>query len=416
MIARLLRSYSQSNWPVTDDAPLLLDVTRLIWRRWKGRLPTGIDRVCLAYLRHFGPRAQAVVQRDGFRRILDIKASQELFALLEEPGDSFKAHLVAGALRNLGRFNGKARGRTYLNVGHTGLDTTGFQTWVRGAEVRPVYLVHDLIPITHPEFCRPGEQDKHRQRMRTVLTTAAGVVGNSRATLDELTAFARTEALPSPPALAAWLGIDPLVQLPATEGADRSTFVTIGTIEARKNHLLLLNIWSRLIDRLGAAAPRLLIIGQRGWEADEVFDLLDRSEKLRGHVIELSRCSDEELARHLGSARALLFPSRAEGYGLPLLEALGSGVPVIASDLPVFREVGADIPDYLDPLEARGWEAAIIDYSKPHSRARRAQLQRMKSLRLPNWDSHFAPVERWLGDLGRATEADEHRLNQRLHG
>jgi hypothetical protein len=186
---------------VTDDAPLLLDVTRLIWRRWKGRLPTGIDRVCLAYLRHFGPRAQAVVQRDGFRRILDIKASQELFALLEAPADVFKARVVAGGLRNLGRFNAKGCGRVYLNVGHTGLDKDGFQRWVRTADVRPVYLVHDLIPITHPEFCRPGEQDKHRQRMRTVLTTAAGVIGNSQATLDELTAFARTEALPSPPAL-----------------------------------------------------------------------------------------------------------------------------------------------------------------------------------------------------------------------
>ena len=400
---------------MTDDAPLLLDVTRLIWRRWKGRLPTGIDRVCLAYLRHFGPRAQAVVQRDGFRRILDIKASQELFALLEAPADVFKARVVAGGLRNLGRFNAKGCGRVYLNVGHTGLDKDGFQRWVRTADVRPVYLVHDLIPITHPEFCRAGEEKKHRQRMRTVLTTAAGVIGNSQATLDELTAFARTEALPSPPALAAWLGIDPLVQLPATEQTDGPTFVTIGTIEARKNHLLLLNIWSRLIGRLGAAAPRLLIIGQRGWEADEVFDLLDRSEKLRGHVIELSRCSDEELARHLGSARALLFPSRAEGYGLPLLEALGSGVPVIASDLPVFREVGADIPDYLDPLEAPGWEAAIIDYSKPHSRARRAQLQRIRSFRTPDWDSHFAAVERWLADLNGAAEPDEHRVDQRLH-
>src|SRR6478672_6682930 len=96
----------QTLHPVFDDAPILLDVTRLIWRRWKGRLPTGIDRVCLAYLRHFGPDAQAVVQRKGFRRILDMKASQELFALLEEPGDAFKVRLVAGALRNLGRFNG----------------------------------------------------------------------------------------------------------------------------------------------------------------------------------------------------------------------------------------------------------------------------------------------------------------------
>src|SRR3954468_227635 len=86
---------------VPDKPPILLDVSRLIWRRWRGRLPTGIDRVCLAYLRHFGPRAQAVVQHDGFRRILDPKASQQLFALLENPGARFKAALLLGALRNI---------------------------------------------------------------------------------------------------------------------------------------------------------------------------------------------------------------------------------------------------------------------------------------------------------------------------
>ena len=53
----------------------------------------------------------------------------------------------------------------------------------------------------------------------------------------------------------------------------------MGTIEARKNHMLLLNIWSRLIDSMGSDAPRLLIIGHRGWEAEPVFRLLDESEK-----------------------------------------------------------------------------------------------------------------------------------------
>ena len=80
---------------MSDDSPFLLDVTRLIWRRWKGRLPTGIDRVCLAYLRYFAPNAQAVVQRDGFRRILDSKASQELFGLLDDPSGSFVLHRKA---------------------------------------------------------------------------------------------------------------------------------------------------------------------------------------------------------------------------------------------------------------------------------------------------------------------------------
>jgi glycosyltransferase involved in cell wall biosynthesis len=386
---------------LTDDAPLLLDVTRLVWRRWKGRLPTGIDRVCLAYLRHFGPRAQAVVQWPGFRRILDVKASQQLFALLDNPGEAFKTSLIAGAFKNLLRLNGRGRGRFYLNLGHTGLNSPGFRQWIRTADVRPIYLVHDLIPITHPEFCRGGESEKHRERMRTVLTTAAGVIGNSQATLDELATFARTEGLLNPRGLAAWLGADPL---PRIQGdiPQRCVFVTVGTIEARKNHLLLLDIWERLIERLGVAAPCLLIIGQRGWEAEEVFRLLDHSEKLRGHVVELNRCSDEELARHLGSARALLFPSRAEGYGLPLIEALGLGVPAIASDLPVFREIAGDVPVYLDPLDRPSWEAAILEYADAQSTARDEQLRRIKSFRSPDWESHFAAVERWLRVLNDA--------------
>jgi hypothetical protein len=60
---------------LADEAPLLLDVTRLIWRRWAGGRPTGIDRVCLAYLDHFGSAAQAVIQHPRLRRIMDGRSS-----------------------------------------------------------------------------------------------------------------------------------------------------------------------------------------------------------------------------------------------------------------------------------------------------------------------------------------------------
>lgn len=385
---------------MSDELPFLLDVTRLIWRRWKGRHPTGIDRVCLAYLNHFGDRAQAVVQHARFRSILDRQASQELFALLEKPQGQFKLGLMSGALKHLGHFNGKGLGRHYLNVGHTGLDSAGFRKWVTTADVKPIYLVHDLIPITHPEFCRAGEADRHRERMRTVLATAAGVIGNSQATLDQLAKFGRDERLPEPPGVAAWLGSERAPAVTSADAPDRPTFVTLGTIEARKNHLLLLNIWDRLIERLGDEAPKLLIIGQRGWEAEPAFNLLDRSAKLHGHVIELNRCSDQELGEHLAGARALLFPSFVEGYGLPLIEAFGRGVPVIASDLPVFREIAGDIPSYLSPSDEPGWEAAILDYAGPESAARAAQVERIRSFRQPEWNRHFDIVERWLQGLG----------------
>ena len=382
-----------------DDAPFLLDVTRLIWRRWVGRYPTGIDRVALAYLRHFGIRAQAVIQHQKMRRILSRSASRELFALLLDPGQHFRASFLFAALRKFAVLNDQGRGRFYLNVGHTGLNSPGFRQWVGEANVRPIYLIHDLIPITHPEFCREGEDAKHRDRMITALTTGAGIIGNSQATLDDLAAFAAAQGLVMPPSLVAWLGIDTRTIAVVDSEKQPATFVTLGTIEARKNHLLLLKLWSRLIDRMGSSAPRLVIIGQRGWEAEPVFDLLDNSDKLRRHVSELNHCSDAELEHQLGSARALLFPSLAEGYGLPLLEALELGVPVIASDLPVFREIAGEIPDYAENGDADRWEELILNYAQPQSTARAAQLQRAAKFRAPDWQSHFSAVEHWLAAL-----------------
>jgi len=351
-------------------------------------------------MRHFDGRAQAVVQHKHFRRILNREASQELFGLLDGLAADFPRKLPGALLRNLRGLNRDGGDRLYLNIGHTGLDSPGFREWVSRAHVRPVYFVHDLIPITHPQFCRAGEATKHRERMRTVLATATGVIGNSKATVQELACFGRTEQCPIPPSIAAWLGSDELPTGHKAGTTERPTFVILGTIEARKNHILLLNIWSKMIGQLSDRAPRLLIIGQRGWEADEVFERLDGDAKLRGHVRELNRCSDDELARHLASARALLFPSLAEGYGLPLVEALAASVPVIASDLPALREIGGNIPTYLPPLDESAWQAAILEYARQSSSDRSQQLARMKGFRAPDWKSHFDLVETWLNDLG----------------
>ena len=375
-------------------------MTRLLWRRWEGRNPTGIDRVCLAYLDHFRSDAQAVIQHRRVRRIFDRQASRELFDVLAHPPENFRQQMIRKVVQFVVASRCEGEGRLYLNLGHTGLNDEGFRLWVRRAGVRPVYFVHDLIPITHPEFCRAGEGHKHRERMRTVLGSAVGVIGNSQATLDDLAKFARSEQFPFPSAIAALLGSDALPRPEAKSSAAQTpTFIILGTIEARKNHLMLLHVWSRVIQRLGASAPRLLVIGQRGWECEQVFDLLDRRDILKGAVTEIGRCDDNMLAEHLANARALLFPSLVEGFGLPLVEALRSGTPVIASDLPVFREIGGDIPDYLDPLDAPGWERAIIAYSNEGSRERAEQIRRMSGYQAPTWADHFTAVDSWLTTL-----------------
>lgn len=384
----------------SNEAPLLLDVTRLIWRRWRGRRATGIDRVCLAYLRQFSGRAQAVIHHRYLRRILDRDSSRELFDILREPPERFRPALLLAALRRLGGRSCSGDGRLYLNIGHTGLDSEGFRKWVAGNDLRPVYFVHDLIPLTDPGYCRAGEADRHRRRMHTVLETGCGIIGNSQATIDELAEFAERERMSCPPAIAAWLGSTRLQapQLSCPE-PDRPDFVVLGTIEARKNHILLLEIWSKLVESLGQRAPRLLIIGQRGWEAEQAFRMLDDNESLRGHVLELSNCSDEDAAGYLATARALLFPSKAEGFGLPLVEALGMGVPVIASDLPVFAEIGQGVPTLIDWSDEGAWLAAILDFARPESVERREQLERLKRFRVPDWKAHFGTVEDWLPTL-----------------
>ena len=387
---------------MANERPYLLDVTRLIWRRWVGRLPTGIDRVCLAYLDRYRGQSQAVIHRRGFRRILSHSASDRLFETLDAPGPGVRAELakMIGVewLRTFQPLPG--RGRLYLNVGHTGLHNQGYLLWTRAADVRPIYMVHDLIPITHPEYCRAGEARLHARRVRNMLSSAVGIIGNSDATLASLAEFATRESLRIPATIAAPLGTGiRRSALLAPERPERSTFVVLGTIEARKNHLMLLQIWARLVRAWGKDAPRLLVIGQRGWECEQVFNLLDRSEALRGTVSEIAHCSDAQLSEYLATATALLFPSLAEGYGLPLVEALTTGTPVIASDLPVFREIGQGVPDFLDPLDDSAWEQAILCYARPDSTARKAQVARLAGYRPPRWGDHFDRVNAWLETL-----------------
>jgi glycosyltransferase involved in cell wall biosynthesis len=399
--------------------PILLDVSRLIWRSWAGSLPTGIDRTCLAYIEHYGSHARAVVQRSGYTFVLPQDRSRALFDLLAAQGGNLRRSLITAILRNLSLVwrTPQVNGALYLNVGHTGLNMPGLPIWIRRTGVKPVYFVHDLIPITHPEYCRAGEPEKHEQRIRALLGTGVGVIGNSRETIDALSAYAAQQRLPTPPACVAPLGVP--MHLKSADTAPplaRPYFVMLGTIEGRKNHLLMLNIWSEMARNMGHDAPQLVIIGQRGWECEQAVDMLDRCDALRGHVIELSRCNDALLTRYLTHARALLFPSFIEGYGLPLVEALASGTPVIASSLPVFRELAGDIPDYISPIDGAGWMQAVKDYAAPASPRRAAQCDRLASYTIPGWADHFAVVDDWLSRLSTVVErtATPGHLPQRL--
>lgn len=388
---------------MTVASPILLDVSRLVWRAWDRKLPTGIDRTCLAYAAHYADQALAVIQRGGVTRVIGPDASRALLRLLVDRQPDFRRRLLAmiPALMTSGASRADVAGAVYLNVGHTGLNFSGHKAWLKRSGVRPVYFLHDLIPLTHPEFCRPGEPDKHLDRINALLDHGVGIIANSQETLSELAGFVTLRrGLQLPPSLVAPLGVETSIcRSAASNPLAKSYFLMLGTIEGRKNHLMMLNVWADVARIMGADCPTLVIIGQRGWESEQAVDMLERSDRLHGHVIELSRAGDETVSRFMTHARALLFPSFVEGYGLPLVEALACRTPVIASDLTVFVELAGNVPDYVSPIDGLRWRDHVIDYAQPGSERREAQLRRMDDLRLPNWDEHFAQVNRWMRTL-----------------
>lgn len=381
----------------TSAPKLAIDITRLLRRALQGRRPTGIDRVTLAYVRHFAPHARAMLGRGGWVFELGTGLSKRVFAWLgaEGPDEGLLAARRVDWPRCL------------LHTSHSGLESMAYLAAVRKRGLLPVFLVHDLIPITHPQHSRPGMPQMHLLRMRNASFAGAGLVCNSEATRLALANLCAVQGWGMPPTVVARLGVEPWARphagLVHAVHHPRPYFVCVGTIEPRKNHLLLLRVWKRLAARMGERTPDLLLIGQRGWMFDEVTQVLEKDEVARRHVREQGDCPDSQLRDRLLGARALLMPSQAEGFGLPVAEALACGVPVIASSLPVYREFAGNVPDYLEACDESGWAARIEAYCEPEHAARKAQLARLLGWEPPTWAAHFAAVESLLQQIGHPT-------------
>lgn len=409
--ANLIASPMGRSGALFHQAPLLLDVTRLISRSWTGRRSTGIDRVCYAYLRHFASRALAVVQHRGVVRVLNPLFSRALFNLLLDDAGSARTRLATFTPRALTVGCTNVTGGMYLNVSHTDFDLASHARWVRRNVLKSVYLIHDLIPLTHGHHCRPRAVQRHRGRVIGALQHGAGIVVGSKAVADDLKNFIRNQKLVSPPTLVAPLAGETLRPVVRAEARD-SYFLCVGTIESRKNHVLLLDVWRELRARLGEGAPQLVIVGQWGSGAQRVYDSLNHDRDLQDHVTLIERCSDDRLADLMAGARAMLMPTLAEGFGLPMAEALSLGVPVIASDLPCFHEVGQGVPCLLNPHDSSVWVDLITKFNDDHPERRR-QIEAVKRYRPSTWHDHFTRLERWLPTLsGEAAETATPRMRE----
>jgi len=409
----------------------LFDATRLFMRASRTS-PTGIDRVTQAYGRWLLSRSDVetapVCSLGGvitslspaaFRRVVETQPTaperasddwRRLAATLSAPpSDAPALRLTAGKTSQEARparylrfglglaANWRPRrygaGAIYLNVSHFGLEQPRLLERLAARGVRIVAMVHDLIPIAHPEYCSPSAAGWHRRRIEAVLEHAGLVISNSRSTADELIAFAERSGHRRPSTCIAPLGLEPVFCVrPENRPGAHPYFVCVGTIEPRKNIGMLLTLWRRLAERMGMATPPLVLAGQRGWETEAIVDHLDRSPPVQRFVHEINGLGDTELTELIGGATALLSPSFMEGFNLPVAEALSLGTPVIASDIPAHRELAPNA-HLIDPLDGPAWLEAI----EAAVRRRPGANIRSPTQVPPAWAEHFAIVAAALG-------------------
>jgi glycosyltransferase involved in cell wall biosynthesis len=182
---------------------------------------------------------------------------------------------------------------------------------------------------------------------------------------------------------------------PDEELGKHDYFVICGAIEPRKNHLLLLNVWREFVRQRGDSAPRLVVAGSPIWGVAPLLRELERCEPLQGQVIFARGLSSPALRRLVAHAKALLMPSFAEGFGLPVIEALVVGTPVIASDLPAHQEMADDLAVYRDPTDESGWLKYICIFADGNGRAAEIR-KRVSPYQPPTCRESFIRIERFL--------------------
>ncbi|KGB99037.1 MULTISPECIES: glycosyltransferase family 4 protein [Burkholderia] len=244
--------------------------------------------------------------------------------------------------------------------------------------LRIVLLVYDLLPHRYPELF-PDNTTITDDWYGRMLGIADAAICISRAVADDVIAWLdeapklrnrplpigfahlgadfqndfRKEALPGPGPAATQAALDG-----AREG---SSIIMVGTIEPRKGYPQVLaafeELWKANVDL------KLIIIGKQGWKMDEFADQIRRSPELGKRLHWLHGCSDAEVRALYSASSGLIMASHNEGFGLPIVEAFQAGLPVLARDIPVFREVAGDQARYFSGTDPHGLAATLRDWA-----------------------------------------------------
>ena len=238
------------------------------------------------------------------------------------------------------------------------------------------FVIYDILPIRHPEWWPEGGGSAHTQWLQSVVKVSDALHSISKAVADDVQDWIKNQpefSLRNSEIKHCWfhLGADIQNSIPSSgipESADyvlsvlteRPTFLTVGTLEPRKGHRQVLQafsiLWSQRVELT------LVIVGKRGWLVDQLILEINAHPELNKKLFWLESISDEYLDKVYAAASCLIAASEGEGFGLPLIEAARHKKPIIARDIPVFREVAGENAFYFSGLEPDALVSALHEW------------------------------------------------------
>ncbi|WP_165929237.1 glycosyltransferase family 4 protein [Shimia isoporae] len=288
-------------------------------------------------------------------------------------------------------------GTVYINVDHANFPERVLKAVKGVPDGKVAIFLHDTIPLDFAELEVVRPETEFKSMFERTRIYADVILTNSEVSKQDITRH-MTKAGAMPPVVAAHLGIEgDLFQIVDNEPklVPSPYFVSVGTISPRKNYNVLLDLWEEMAsEQPPETLPHLVIAGRRGWKSEDLFARLDSSPLMGVCVHEFNRLDDAALGNLVAGAAGLLFPSCAEGFGLPPVEAAAAGVPVVCNELPVMREVLGEYPIYANVTDSYSWIQAIRKLAEADQLARGADGRPKTRFEAPSWEAHFNTVLR----------------------
>lgn len=276
-------------------------------------------------------------------------------------------------------------------------DSLAEAVWQKGGEV--VRMVYDLVPVLFPQTCHPGMPPVFRHWLEHAVARTDGMICISEAVRQDLEAFMdgmeARGALPFRPwSRAVHLGSDlesgrisepgdavrSLLQ--AAEG--HRLLLAVGTVEPRKDHATILAAFEQVWQR--GENPVLVVIGKQGWNVEALATRMREHPQMGKRLFWLEHASDGDLDTLMKRADALIQASVSEGFGLPIVEAGSKGVPLLLSDIAVFREIAGEEAEYF-PVEDSRELARLIEEG-----VARGGWRHPKGIRTLTWEQSSAEL------------------------